>query len=45
MSLLRVVFHYVAQNGITFVAILLPQLLEQVEITDRSHQVPMRLTC
>lgn len=38
MSLLQVVLHYVTQVGIILVAILLPQLLEQVEMTDRSHR-------
>lgn len=41
----HIVLHYVAHLVIIFLAILLPQLLEQVEMTDRSRRTHLRLTC
>lgn len=43
LSPFHIVLHYVAHVVITFLAILLPQLLEQVEMTDRSHRTHLRL--
>lgn len=45
LSLLHIVLHYVTHVVIIFLAILLPQLLEQVEMTDRSRRTHLRLTC